>query len=138
MRPRLTAFLVIAAAVVALLAAACGGGGGEKGGQTASTPSAASEEVRVEIIGQNVLFDKDRIEVPAGSAVKVVFDNRDAGVQHNFVLYRTSDAKELLAGTATEAGPVVQELKFKALAPGKYFFRCDVHPTTMTGTLVVK
>ena len=56
------------------------------GGQTAPTPLAASEEIGVEIIGQNVLFDKDRAEVPAGSAVKVVFDNRDAGVQHNFAV----------------------------------------------------
>ena len=23
-------------------------------------------------------------------------------------------------------------------APGNYFFRCDVHPDTMTGTFVVK
>lgn len=140
MRPtRLTALLVMTSAVVAVLIAACGGGGGqEEGERTAVTPSSASGEVTLEIVAQNLLFDKDRLEVPAGSTVKVVFDNRDPGVQHNFAAYKTSEAKELLAGTALEAGPIVQELTFEAPVPGEYFFRCDVHPTAMNGTLVVK
>lgn len=138
MRPTLrTAFLVVAATVVALLTAACGGGGEQEAGQTASTLAAANEDVRADIVSENLLFDKDRIEVPAGSRVKIVFDNRDRGVQHNFAVYETSEAKELLAGTDLEAGPVVQELTFEAPQAGEYFFRCDVHPTTMTGTLVV-
>lgn len=139
MRPTLrTAFLVVAATVVALLTAACGGGGEQEGGQTASTPAAANEEVTVDIVSESVLFDKEGIEVPAGSTVKVVIDNRDAGVLHNFALYETSEAKDLLAGTAIEAGPLIQELTFEAPAPGEYFYRCDVHPTTMIGTFAVK
>jgi len=89
-------------------------------------------------VGANLLFDKDRIEVPAGSRVKIVFDNRDTGVQHNFAVYGTSEAKELLAGTDLEAGPVVQELTFETPPAGEYFYRCDVHPTTMIGTFAVK
>src|SRR3990172_6165106 len=138
MRPTLrTAFMVVAATAFALLTAACGGGGERDASQPAATASGAGKDVRADIVGENLLFDKDRIEVPAGSRVKIVFDNRDTGVLHNFAAYETSEAKELLEGTDLEAGPVVQELTFEAPPPGEYFFRCDAHPTTMLGTLVV-
>jgi plastocyanin len=30
------------------------------------------------------------------------------------------------------------EITIEGLEPGEYFFVCDVHPTEMTGTLVVE
>ena len=44
-----------------------------------------------------------------------------------------------LASTTIKAGPNdVERVSFTAPStPGRYFFRCDVHPTLMTGFLVV-
>jgi hypothetical protein len=42
--------------------------------------------------------------------------------------------KPAIAKTQFCAGPCQQTLDLN-VAPGEYFFRCDVHPQQMTGTL---
>jgi plastocyanin len=89
------------------------------------------------IVGINIAFDTEELEAAAGS-ITVEFDNRDGGVLHNMHFFWGDDADdETLAETELEAGPIVQTLTFDA-EPGAYFYQCDVHPTTMTGTLTVK
>jgi len=86
-------------------------------------------------------FDRDTITVAAGSDVTLRFSNDDAGVPHNWAAYTDSTATELIPDAITEVctGPCEQEITFTAPAePGEYFFRCDIHPTTMTGTLIVE
>jgi plastocyanin len=98
------------------------------------TPPAGG--VVLEIVGANTLFDKDELEAPAGT-ITVRFDNKDAGVVHNIHFYKGDDAKaDTLATTDLEAGPVVQEVTFTA-EPGEYYYQCDAHPATMSGTLKV-
>jgi glucose dehydrogenase len=48
------------------------------------------------------------------------------------------DTQSTLVQTAIQSGPEdVQTVQFTAPAqPGSYFFRCDVHPTIMTGHLI--
>lgn len=82
-------------------------------------------------------FDKQTITVPAGATVVVNFDNQDS-VPHNFALYT-----DTTAATPIFVGQVISKSKlvYKFVAPGtpgSYFFRCDVHPFTMTGTFVVE
>jgi plastocyanin len=76
--------------------------------------------------------------VPAGAHVTIQFDNQDAGVPHNFALYTDSHATtRIFAGDfITGPGKVIYTFTAPSL-PGNYFFRCDVHPETMTGTFVV-
>jgi plastocyanin len=82
-------------------------------------------------------FVPSTLRGPAGRPFTVAFDNEDAGVQHNVAVYADEGATDpiavgdLVAGTATSATDV------PALDAGSYFFRCDVHPGTMTGTLEV-
>jgi plastocyanin len=61
-------------------------------------------------------------------------------VPHNIAFYQGQSAADpLIAATEVETGPVVQELTFTTpTEPGNYFFRCDVHPDTMVGQLVVE
>lgn len=86
-------------------------------------------------------FDKDTITVKAGSQVTLKFTNSDTGVPHNWAAYTDSTASTLIPGakTATCTGPCEEEITFTAPdQPGDYFFRCDIHPAVMTGTLVVQ
>lgn len=106
------------------------------------SPEPGAEVQEITIVAKNVLFDLDEIRVKAGAQVKLTMDNQDAGVPHNWALYESEDAAKAgeapLVATAIETGPVTQEVTFPAPDPGTYFFRCDVHPTTMVGEFVVE
>ena len=95
----------------------------------------------VELIAQNLSFDKRTIEVSSGGRVRIRLDNRDTGVSHNVAVYKS--ATDLTAVSSGSVGirfdgPAIDDTAFDTPAAGNYFFRCDVHPTTMTGTFTVK
>jgi plastocyanin len=95
--------------------------------------------VMVHVIAKNILFNIKTITVPAGAQVTVMFDNQDPGVMHNVAFYTDRTARTKIYVGAIFAGPEVREYRFTAPATaGNYFFRCDVHPDTMTGTFVVE
>jgi plastocyanin len=103
----------------------------------ASTTS-ASTGVIINLIGKNLAFDKSTITVSAGSQVTITFDNQDAGIPHNFAAYTDTTATTAIFVGETIIGPTKTTYKFSApKTPGNYFFRCDVHPTTMVGTFLV-
>jgi len=113
----------------------------QTGGPTAQeTPTGPLKEIS--LIAKNIKFDQDTLTVPAGSSVKLTVDNQDASITHNFALYTSKEAaaggESAIAKTKFELGPVQQTLVFNAPEAGSYFFRCDVHPTTMTGTFIVQ
>lgn len=139
-----TAALVATAALA--FAAACGGGGDEEssgGGSAAPTADNSAGEApssSLTIVGKNTLFDKNELVGKAGE-ITITFDNQDGGVPHDFAIFESEDAanagEEPIAATDIENGPVTQTLKV-TLEPGEYYYRCTVHPTTMTGTLEVE
>lgn len=105
--------------------------------QVTITVEAPVEEVSVELSANNLQFDKDTIIVPAGATVTINFNNGEA-IPHNFALYESSSATEAIFVGEIITGPGTIEYRFKAPgSPGTYFFRCDIHPTTMTGDFVV-
>jgi plastocyanin len=90
------------------------------------------------LTARNFAFDKTSFTVPAGATVILTFINDDAGVPHNFALYTSSAATTPLFQGGIVTGQVTTVYTFTAPSqPGTYFFRCDVHPTTMTGSFVV-
>ena len=105
------------------------GGGTEGQGQTTVGG--------VNLTAQNNTFNPRQLTVPAGGQVSIRFTNSDAQVPHNFAVYEDQSARREIFRGETFPGPATRNLTFKAPPPGRYFFRCDVHPTTMTGTLVV-
>ena len=105
-----------------------------------ATTAPAAETVEIAAVPR-MKFDKDTITVKAGSQVTLKFTNSDTGVPHNWAAYTDSTASTLIPGakTATCTGPCEEEITFTAPdQPGDYFFRCDIHPAVMTGTLVVQ
>ena len=101
------------------------------------TPAPGGENVLV-IAAKNLLFDKRTLNAPANTPITIRFDNQDAGTLHNVAVYRDRTARTTTYKGDLVTGPVVVEYKFTTPAAGSYFFRCDVHPDTMTGTFVVK
>jgi plastocyanin len=105
-----------------------------------ATPAPAAQTVEISAVPR-IKFDKDTITVKAGTQVTLKFTNTDTGVPHNWAAYTDSTASTPIPGAKTDTctGPCEEDITFTAPAqPGDYFFRCDVHPTAMTGTLVVQ
>lgn len=108
--------------------AANGGAGGAGGGP-----------VDVTVVSENLLFDTDSITASTGVDVTITHDNRDAGVLHNVAFYTDSSAASEIHVSELITGPAEDVFTFSAPATaGEYFFRCDVHPDTMTGTFAVQ
>jgi plastocyanin len=83
-------------------------------------------------------FDTPTLEVAANQPFSLVFDNQDATQPHNVVIHNPDGSKVAMGDTAFFKGPEKRTYQVPALASGKYPFNCEVHPTTMTGTLTVK
>jgi cytochrome c oxidase subunit 2 len=104
----------------------------------ASSPPPGSH-VMIDLTAQNIAFDTKQITVPAGVEVMISFDNKDNGVPHNFSVYTDATATKAIFTGKIITGPGRITYTFTApTTPGNYFFRCDVHPTIMTGTFTVK
>jgi len=97
---------------------------------------AASLSANLKITAVSVLgFDTQSLTVPADTPLTVEFDNPDAGVQHNFAIYTSSDLATALFEGERITGPAKATYQVPPIPKGTYHFVCDVHPQTMTGTL---
>jgi len=94
--------------------------------------------VTIDLSAKNIAFDKSTITVMAGAEVTLVFTNNDASIPHNFSLYTDSTAsKAIFVGKVITGGSMTYHFTAPA-TPGAYFFRCDIHPTQMTGSFIVQ
>jgi mono/diheme cytochrome c family protein/plastocyanin len=83
-------------------------------------------------------FDPTTLEAKADTAFTLVFDNQDTGVPHNVVVQNPDGTPVSMGDNTPFAGPAKKSYAVPALKAGTYKFLCQVHPTTMTGTLTVK
>ena len=105
------------------------GGGTEGPVVTLAAPAGASADG----------FSTNKLSVPAEEAFTIEFDNEEAGVQHNVVIFDGKDAEAptLFTGEVV-IGPKTTPYSVDALPEGNYFFHCEIHPTTMTGEVIAK
>jgi outer membrane protein assembly factor BamB/plastocyanin len=93
----------------------------------------------ITLIAENIAFNTSTITVPAGAHVTIYFSNKDQGISHNFAVYNDPSALTRIFSGEVIQGVASTVYKFTAPSkPGTYFFRCDVHPNTMTGQFIVK
>jgi hypothetical protein len=96
------------------------------------------EGTELQIAAVNLAFDKDCLAAPAGEAFTIEFDNQDSGVPHNVAIYTDESAADVLFQEPPFPGPDTVTYEPEPIPdPGDFFFQCDVHPATMTGTFVV-
>ena len=100
---------------------------GEGGGGAGAGPT---------LVAQGIAFDTDTLELPADTETVLTFDNQDADTPHNLAIYEDDTATTPLFQGDLVTGVATAEYKIPAIAAGKYYFQCDVHPT-MNGTVVV-
>jgi plastocyanin len=117
-------------------------------GQTAQAPAPAGTPELIEnftgqtvqVIAKNIAFDLKEIRINSGGQVRIRLDNQEA-VKHNIAFYKSAtDITPVSTGSVglQFEGPARDDTVFDVPAAGSYFFRCDVHPTIMTGTFVVQ
>ncbi len=131
--------VAMAALLVLLAAGACSGNAvttAQPTGSPLATPTsvAGGVDTIVHLVALNISFDRQSIEVPAGKAFQIGFENRDASVPHNVTI--TGGGAELFKGEIFN-GQAIRIYDVPPLAPGTYAFACSVHPN-MTGTLSAK
>jgi plastocyanin len=109
----------------------------------ASSPGASAEEVgtvlEIETTQDDPLaFSETTLSAPAQTEVTVRYLN-DSDLQHNIAFFEGPDSTApRLAATDLGTGPGIElEVTFTTPDPGSYFFRCDVHPGEMNGTLEI-
>jgi len=121
----------LALATVALTAAACGAAdAGQPAVAGPVDPNAPT------IVAKNIAFTTPDVQVPAGKAFQLAFDNED-GAPHNVAIYTDSSASSSVFKGEIFSGAATRTYAVPALPAGTYFFRCDVHPD-MKGTIVAR
>lgn len=121
------------------------GGGAGHGAEAAAGEGAHGETANQQtgggttesLIAKGVAFGTDQLTFPANEATTIEFDNQDS-VPHNVSIYEDDTAsKDIFVGREI-AGGSSTDYEIPAMKPGEYFFRCDLHPTSMTGTVTVE
>jgi cytochrome c oxidase subunit II len=97
------------------------------------TPAGSS----ITLTAQHIMWDKTCIAAVAGQPIKVTIINKDGGIAHNFAIWVDSSLKKRLFQTGNLDGPATKSYTVPALPAGKYYFQCDVHGPSMSGTLII-
>ncbi|HSL11973.1 MAG TPA: hypothetical protein VLA82_11725, partial [Actinomycetota bacterium] len=106
------------------------------GGGGADGECGADGQPILEISSAGTSFTSSCLVGPAGEEFAITYDNPDP-ILHNIAAYTEQNGDPLGDNPAPQEGRVIQELTLGPLDAGNYYFQCDVHPTTMQGTLAV-
>ena len=151
MHMRLFGILTVLVAGMALMTAACGGDDDAPatattttqaaptdtpGTSATETPGTATGEIpsEISITAENISFDKASLTIKAGVATTITMTNKDS-IAHNFHVMAGSVDEAITPPFTAADSP--QTLTVTIDTPGSYTFQCDVHPTTMNGTIEV-
>jgi plastocyanin len=109
------------------------------GSPAASGGSGSTVTIKAPMGAATAGFDPTTATAAANAAFQLVFDNEDNQAPHNLILQNPDGSNVAVQGdTAFFTGPGQREYSVPALAAGQYKYLCQVHPTTMLGTLTIQ
>jgi plastocyanin len=113
--------------------------GGETGECGPEVAEAATElEVTAPVGATGTGFEPTCLVAPAGEPLVLTFENADTGQLHNADFLTEAGGETLFTSGEPVTGPETQgPADVDPQEEGSYYFQCDVHPDTMTGTFVV-
>jgi plastocyanin len=114
--------------------AACSSGG-DGGSDCPGTGTATVTDGAVAICSDNLEFDADTIEAPAGEEFTITLTNAESQ-PHNVAIYTEEGGEEIVIGDVITGPDATTQIVVPALDAGTYYFRCDIHPE-MDGTVVI-
>lgn len=107
-------------------------------GSAGETASCKSSGTALQLVADKVAFDRHCLAVPADVPFSIQLENRES-VPHNIAIFGGAEGDELLFRGDVFTGPATQTVSVPKLEPGRYLFRCDLHPIpAMSGSLVVE
>lgn len=107
-------------------------------GGPSGQPSTTVVQVAAPVGSAVTGFEPDQLTGPANTPFTIEFDNQDNTAPHNIVVNDPGGQPVNIGDTAFFTGPEKRTYEVPGLAPGAYPFLCQVHPTTMTGTLTLE
>lgn len=109
--------------------------------QEPSSEVTAAEDGTVEVVINGSLFENNNVAIPLSTPVEILVVNQDS-VIHNLRIAGLDGEFETEDDAVTEpesiAGGESGHLTFAPPVAGAYTFRCDFHPGTMGGQIVVE
>jgi plastocyanin len=120
MRPR-----PIAQLLLALVLAGCS--------STATAPPSVPADA-ITLSTSNLTFSTSELSVPADRPFTIVLDILESAA-HDVTIYKDDSWTSLVYREDARTGPGTFVFNVPALAAGTYAFRCEIHPTTMIGTV---
>jgi plastocyanin len=110
-------------------------------GATTQPQATGTTPATINLVAQNLAFNLKTISVSAGAQVTVNLNNMDTGIQHNFSFYQNvpgGQAKAVFVGDPIQGpGTITYHFTAPTDSKGTYYFYCDFHPQTMSGSFVV-
>ncbi|HEX2049821.1 MAG TPA: cupredoxin domain-containing protein [Actinomycetota bacterium] len=129
--------VVLYPVVIGIAIAALDIGEGEAHAETtaaAGSGEAAGDAGQNAISAANLQFNTNELSLPAGQETSFTLQNEDTQ-PHNLSIYEDDSADEaLFEGDVVEGGQTGQ-YDIPSIPAGEYFFRCDLHPDSMVGTV---
>lgn len=138
LRPRVSSRSLVGLLAASGLLMAGGGLVGAAAGQRELPHAEGPHAATVKVVAKGTQFLQKTIQLPADHPPEIIFDNQDPNVLHNVAIFSDAQFTHREFTGDVFAGPETMRYRFRALRPGTYYFRCDMHPTNMVGEVHVE